>query len=129
MRTGTSIAVAAAVLLAGIAAALAGEPQPPASNNPGVKLSLSPGDSLKLTAAQRKQAWHDLYVASLNQKTPAGCSAAAGALVPDSVQTAPVTDRAAGDVPALRPYTFAMLQKKLVIVNPTDRKIAEVIAP
>ena len=129
MKTRTSIALTAAVLLAGGAAASAGEPQPPAPNDPGVNLSLSPGDSLKLTAAQRKRAWHDLYVNSLNQKTPAGFNATAGAVVPDSVQTAPVTDRAASDVPALRPYNFAMLQKKLVIVNPVDRTIAEVIGP
>jgi hypothetical protein len=30
--------------------------------------------------------------------------------------------------PALEPYQFAMLQKKLVIANPNDRKIADVIA-
>lgn len=129
MKTRTSVALAAAMLLAGVAPASAGEPQSPAPNDPGVKLSLSPGDLLKLTTAQRKRAWHDLYVNALNQKTPAGFSATAGAVVPDSVQTAPVTDRAAGDIPALRPYNFAMLQKKLVIVNPTDRTIAEVIAP
>ena len=129
MNTRPSIALTAAVLLTGVAAASAGEPQSPAPNDPGVKLSLSPGDSLKLTAAQRKRAWHDLYVTSLNQKTPAGFSATAGAVLPDSVQTAPVTDRAAGDVPALRPYAFAMLQNKLVIVNPIDRTIAEVIVP
>ena len=35
--------------------------------------------------------------------------------------------KAASDVPALKPYNFAMLQKKLVIVNPSDHKIAEVI--
>ena len=29
--------------------------------------------------------------------------------------------------PSLRPYDFAMVQGKLVIVNPTDKKIAEVI--
>jgi hypothetical protein len=30
-------------------------------------------------------------------------------------------------VPALRPYDFAIVQGKLLIVNPSDRKIAEVI--
>jgi hypothetical protein len=30
--------------------------------------------------------------------------------------------------PALEPYQFAMLQKKLVTANPNDRKIADVIA-
>jgi hypothetical protein len=39
-----------------------------------------------------------------------------------------VTAKAAGDVPALKPYKFAMLQRKLVIINPRDGKIAEVIS-
>ena len=41
--------------------------------------------------------------------------------------TAPVTAKAASDVPALKPYKFAKEQKKLVIVNPSDQKIADVI--
>lgn len=41
--------------------------------------------------------------------------------------TASVPRKAASDVPSLKPYDFAMLQKKLLIVNPADRKIAEVI--
>ena len=56
-----------------------------------------------------------------------GFSAVAGAVVPNSITTAPITTKAASDVPALKPYHFAMLQHKLVIVNPSDKKIAEVI--
>jgi hypothetical protein len=39
-----------------------------------------------------------------------------------------VTTRAANDVPALNPYRFAMMEHKLMIINPSDGKIAEVIA-
>jgi hypothetical protein len=31
------------------------------------------------------------------------------------------------EVPLLKPYDFAMVQKKIVIVNPSDKKIVEVI--
>jgi hypothetical protein len=93
-----------------------------------LRMSLSPTDSINLTKAQRKAAWRDLYVKSLNQKKPAGFNATVGAAVPDSVTLAPITDQAANDVPALRPYNFAMLQHKLLIVNPVDKKIAEVIS-
>ena len=61
---------------------------------------------------------------SLNQKTPSGFNAVAGASMPPTVVTAPVTHKAVSDIPVLKPYTFAMVQKKLVIVNPTDHKIA-----
>jgi hypothetical protein len=48
-------------------------------------------------------------------------------VVPKTVTTAPVNTKAAEAVPALKPYRFAMVQKKLIIVNPLDHKIAEVI--
>jgi hypothetical protein len=127
-----SIVLAAAVLLAGISAAAAGSsehgrmaPLPPAAST---KMAPPASDTLTLTQAEQKKAWDDLYTPSLNQRTPSGFQAAVGAVVPNDVVTAPVTARAAGDVPALKPYKFAMVQKKLVIVNPSDSKIADVIA-
>jgi hypothetical protein len=130
MKTPTTIAFAAAALLAGISAASAAPPEngtmapPPAAT----KMARPASDTLTLTTAQRKKAWDDLYTGMLNQKTPSGFKATVGAALPNSVTTAPVTAKAAGDVPALQPYKFAMVQKKLVIVNPSDGKIADVIA-
>jgi len=122
MKTPTSTALAvAAVLLAGASAASAAGIQ---SSN---AMSHPAKDTLTLSNAQQKTAWHDLYTKSLNQTAPSGFDAAVGAVVPNSVTTAPVPAKAASDVPALKPYRFAMLQKKLVIVNPSDHKIAEVI--
>jgi hypothetical protein len=86
------------------------------------------GDTLTLSDAQRKMAWQDLYMDSLNQNTPPGFDAVVGAKVPNTIVIAPVTTQAGSDVPALKPYSFAMVQKKLVIVNPSSRKIANVIA-
>ena len=65
---------------------------------------------------------------SLNQNTPPGFDAVVGAKVPNTIVIAPVTAQAGNDVPALKPYSFAMVQKKLIIVNPASRKIANVIA-
>jgi hypothetical protein len=123
MKKQTSITLAAAVLLAGVSAAAAAPMQ--SSNS---KMAPPASDSLNLTDAQQKTAWTDLYTGVLNQTTPPGFNATVGAVVPSSVATAAVTEKAATDVPALAPYKFAMLQKKLVIINPIDRKIAEVIA-
>ena len=64
----------------------------------------------------------------LNQNTPPGFDAIVGAKVPNTIVIAPVTAQAGSDVPALKPYSFAMVQKKLVIVNPSNRKIANMIA-
>jgi hypothetical protein len=119
------LALAAALLLAGVTAASAAS----MTKSSAAGTAKSPAsDSLTLSTAQQKTAWSDLYMGSLNQNAPAGFTAAAGAVLPKSVTAAPVTAKAARAVPALRPYDFATVQKKLVIVNPTDRKIAEVIA-
>lgn len=120
MKTRTSIALAAAALLAGVSVASA-------APTVGAKMAPQPSDTLNLNHVQQKTAWNDLYTGAMNQKTPAGFSATIGAKVPGSVTTASVTTKAASDVPALKPYKFAMLQKKLVIVNPNDNTIADVI--
>jgi hypothetical protein len=80
-----------------------------------------------MSSTQQHTAWKDLYVKSLNQKAPSGFNATVGAVVPSGVKIAPVTSKAASDVPALKSYNFAMLQHKLLIVNPSDKKITEVI--
>jgi hypothetical protein len=94
----------------------------------GANAAAQSGDTLTLSDAQRKLAWQDLYMDSLNQNTPPGFDAVVGAKVPNTIVIAPVTAQAGSDVPALKPYSFAMVQKKLVIVNPSSRKIANVIA-
>jgi hypothetical protein len=127
MKKRIAIALAAAALLGGISAASAA-PMEGAKTPGGAKMAPLASDALTLSTAQRKAAWNDLYTGALNQKTPSGFNAIVGATVPHGIVTAPVTAKAASDVPALGPYKFAMVQKKLVIVNPSDGKIAEVIA-
>jgi hypothetical protein len=100
----------------------------PSANATNPKPSAQTSDTLALSDAQRQAAWQDLYMDSLNQSTPPGFDAAVGATVPNTIVIVPVTAQAGSDVPALKPYSFAMVQKKLVIVNPSNRKIADVIA-
>jgi hypothetical protein len=95
---------------------------------PSANAAAQSGDALTLSEAQRKMAWQDLYMDSLNQNTPPGFDAVVGTTVPNTIVIAPVTAQAGSDVPPLKPYSFAMAQKKLVIVNPSNRKIANVIA-
>jgi hypothetical protein len=130
LKAQTSLALAAALLLAGVAAASAAGMASSNSSQNGsaaMKMSKPASDTLTLSSAQQNTAWKDLNAKSLNQTAPSGFNAAVGAVMPNGVQMAPVTRKAAGDVPALKPYNFAMLQHKLLIVNPSDKKIAEVI--
>jgi hypothetical protein len=122
MRKQISVALAAGLLMAGGSVASAAGMQQPSS-----PMARPASDILNLTAAQRETAWKDLYMGSLNQTPPAGFDAKAGAVLPPNIATAPVTRKAAGEVPALKPFDFAMVNGKLLIVNPSDKKIVEVI--
>lgn len=122
MKVRQSMALAAAVLLAGLSAAAAA-----GMRSAGTKMAPKAQDTLALSAAQQKTAWKDLYTGNLNQKAPAGFDAKVGAVMPSTVATSSVWIKAATDVPALKPYKFAIVQKKLVIENPSDHKIVDVI--
>ena len=115
MQKQTTLALAAAVLLCGAVAASAASVTPMAH------------DTLSLTSTQQKTAWNDINKTASNQSAPANFNATAGAALPSSLKVSAVPTKAARDVPALRPYDFAMVQGKLLIVNPSDKKIAEVI--
>jgi hypothetical protein len=88
-----------------------------------------PSDTLKLTSAQQKTTWHDLTTPSfsLNMAALAGFSPVIGAIVPPSITTALLPTKPASDIPALKPYRFTMVEHKLLIVSPSDMKIAAVI--
>jgi hypothetical protein len=50
-----------------------------------------------------------------------------GSTVPSTVQIKPISGKAASDTPTVKPYDFAIVSGKLLIVNPSDRKVAEAI--
>lgn len=120
MKAQTAIALAAAVLLCGATAASAEV----ASSHSG---AAKPASMLSLTSSQQKKAWNDMKSASA-QNAPSGFNATAGAAVPNTLKVDAVPSKTARDVPALRSYDFAKIQGKLLIVNPKDRTIAEVIS-
>jgi hypothetical protein len=121
MKTSLSIVLAAGLVMAAASAASAASP--PSPNG-----SASAKDTLTLSSAEQKTAWNDLNADAAKQSAPPSFFRAVGEVVPGSVKLQPMTSKAAGDVPALRPYDFAMIEGKLLIVNPGDRRIAEVIA-
>jgi len=120
MKTPTSIALAA-LLLSGVTAAAAATASSHSAMAPG------PSDTLSLSTTQQKTAWNAISGTASNQTAPSGFNADEGAMVPGTVKIAPVPRQAANAVPALRRYDFAMVQGKLLIVNPADKKVVEVI--
>jgi hypothetical protein len=118
-----SIALAAVLFAAGASAASAAGTSSTSSTmaKPGAS------DTLSLPTAQQKTIWKDLKSQASNQTAPSGFQATVGSALPASVKIMPVPSKVATDVPALKPYDFAMVAGKILIVNPSDKKIVDVI--
>ena len=84
-------------------------------------------DSLSLTSAQERTAWKDISRQANSQMAPSGFSPTIGVTVPTDISLKPVPAKAASQVPTLRPYDYALLQNRLLIVNPSNKKVVDVI--
>ena len=84
-------------------------------------------DSLLLTTAQEKLAWRDLSKQAASQPAPSNFSAAQGTTVPNNIALRPIPKKVASQLPKLRPYQYARLPNEILIVNPTDKKVADVV--
>jgi len=81
-----------------------------------------------LTSIQEKTAWQDIAKQARKEKAPASFATKVGAVVPQALMTYPVPMTTSSKVPALRRYQYALLDNdKLLIVNPHDNKVADVI--
>ncbi len=121
MIKSTSIAVAAALLVGGASLSAANA----ASGHAMAGAAAS--DTLNLSGKQQKTIWKDMQRHAANQTAPTGFTATVGAAIPTDVSTYPVPRVATRDVPAVKPYRYAMLDNKVVLVNPSDHKIADVV--
>ncbi len=128
------LTVAAMALLAGVSVASAAgmsKSSPPHPATTGSASSTSQPvakDSLSLRASQQQIAWKDITALASKESAPGSFTAKVGAAVPSDLTTHPVPVSTASKVPELRPYQYALLSSnKLLIVNPSDKKIAKII--
>jgi hypothetical protein len=135
MKRVNRIPVAAIALLAGVSVAAADSMSKSSGSKPATTGSASSmsqpaaKDSLALAASQQQTAWKDISAQATKESAPAGFTAKVGAAVPSELATHPVPVSTASKVPKLRPYQYALLSSnKLLIVNPSDKKIATIIA-
>jgi Protein of unknown function (DUF1236) len=129
----TSLALVAATLLASVSAASAAVQSSstiPAMQSQGTySIPTQPArDTLNLSTVQQSTAWNDLQGKAQEQTGPTGFHAAVGATVPSTIDLKLIPNKAANDVPALKPYDFAMVKSHILIVNPTDRKVVGVMS-
>jgi hypothetical protein len=130
------LAVVAAAALASVASAASAADNQAMSNTsaPKTMSKTSPmpaqamaKDSISLTRAQERTAWRDISREATSQKTPQKFAASVGTTVPADISLQSVPAKVATHVSALKPYDYALLHGKLLIVNPTDKKVVDVI--
>jgi opacity protein-like surface antigen len=122
MTRSISAALAFALALSAITAASAANHMNRASK------TTAASDTLTLSDAQHASIWNDVSRHASNQNAPDGFNATVGEAVPSQLTTKPLPRQARRDVPEVRPYRYAMTEDKLLIVNPSDHKIADVVA-
>ena len=121
-------AVATAALLAsGMGMASAASTQ--ATSNMSTSSAMQPmaKDSLSLSRSQQRTAWNDIRKLDSSQAAPAGFTTSVGTTVPNEIALKSVPSNLASRVTALKPYDYALVQGKLLIVNPGDKKVVDVI--
>jgi hypothetical protein len=133
MKSGIRLAAVAVALLSGLSIAVAagngasktGANQSSANSSSAMTM---PTDTLVLSQKQQKTAWKDISTLAAKEPAPKGFTAVVGAMVPSKLDTHPVPVSTANKVPSLRPFQYALLDSnKLLIVNPNDKKIADII--
>jgi len=129
MKNFIRFALVAAALVSGVSVAAANNMAKSSTTGSGPSTSRPMAkDTLSLTSDQQKTAWKDISAIATKEKAPAGFIASAGAVVPNGLTTRPVPSKTADQVPELRPYRYALLSSNdLLIVNPHDKKVAEII--
>lgn len=123
-----ALAVTALALVTGVGPASAADHalSKKSSKMPGAQSMAT--DNLSLTASQQKQAWNGIERQATKQNAPASFAASVGATVPQEITLTAVPANVATELPKLRQYDYALVSNKLLIVNPKDKKIVEVIS-
>jgi hypothetical protein len=129
MKNSIRLTVIAVALLSGLSVAVAagGSSMSKQSTEKSASTSLLK-DKLSLTSEQQTTAWQDISKQATKEKAPARFAAKIGAVVPSALMTYPVPMTTSSKVPVLRRYQYALLENsRLLIVNPHDKKVADVI--
>ena len=127
IKASKSLSVALASLLMLSGASIASAQGTTSKDKAATTGSSSPANQLNLTAEQEKVLWTEISDHAMKQNAPSGFSAAVGQTVPISVTLRELPSKAQTDVPAAKSFQYAMVDNKLLLVNPSDKKIVEII--
>jgi hypothetical protein len=81
-----------------------------------------------LTVAEKQEIWQSLSsVKTARANEPKDFTPQVGAIIPNGVSVQPLPDDITNNAPSLKGYHYAMLQNEIVIVNPTSKRIVDII--
>ena len=80
-----------------------------------------------LTGAQHQEILQGTSPQAVKESPPAGFKAEIGKVVPSSIKLQPMPKQVSEQVPAVKSFDFAMLQDQLLIVDPTSKKVIDII--
>ncbi len=129
MKNGIRMTVVAVALLSGASLAVAAGTSNMSKDASMKSTSASTlNDKISLTRRQQTTAWQDISKQATKEKAPARFTAKIGKVIPSTLTTRPVPTTVSEKVPVLRRYQYALLENnRLLIVNPHDKKVADVI--
>lgn len=119
--------LATILLIGSVGAASAADHNAMSKHSPTSSTASMTKDHLSLTTAQEKLAWRDLSRQAASQRAPSNFSASVGTAVPNDITLRPIPRKVASQLPTLKPYRFARLPGEILIVNPSDKKVVDVI--
>jgi hypothetical protein len=88
----------------------------------------SASNNLILSSAQKQTISQTMFNGQAERNdAPVGFSASIGQVLPNSVTLHSLPSNVASQVPAVRNYSYATVEKNILIVNPNDRKVVDII--
>jgi hypothetical protein len=120
MRTGAIVLA----LIAGLGTASAQVGSSPTDQTVG---STPPAAKLELTPAQRNAILEAVRQENKSIKVPAGLTPTVGAQAPPAMELYVLPDRALMEAPAAKSFKYTVVQKRVVLVDPTNMRVVDVI--
>jgi hypothetical protein len=82
---------------------------------------------MELSPAQRQAILDAVRQENKNIRAPAELKASVGADVPPSMELYALPDRALMEAPAAKGFRYTVVQKRVVLVDPTQMRVVDVI--
>ena|SRR5712692_7155361 len=122
-------AVALALLASVSLAAAQNTPMGPSGAPPAAKSqdNVKPGAGLQLSAQQKTAIFQSVAKEKVKSPPPANLTLSVGAQVPPTVELYALPANIVSEVPAAKPFKYTVAQNQVVIVDPTNMRIVDII--